>query len=1205
MKRHRHVALTMILALALIGLSPTAWSQDLIEFSDVVIFATNSAHLKDKSAIQSGDVVVNDFSNGQTLDGVELSIEKESTLAGGARADSIALNPTASISGTVECNDGSGVTCGGLDLPVFQALPPFQQAVLRPDAADVVVGEDQTASLDAGDFADITTGKRATVVFTGGIYNIGSITAGDSSRLEFLAPTVLRILGRFTTGKEGFLGPGAGSTAAASDIILFVGGTNQVPEDPGSKPAAATLRDKSVVEANVWAANGTVRAEKEVVVTGALLGRDVLLVKKVRVNLASFFADRPPLALSCNAVLDGEEPIVITLEGFDPAGEDLTFGIVDDPLSGDIVSGPTPIVPVATGRCSVSQFVCEDFAGSSDCPVVGDVCELVGLCSVSQTTCAGSSDCPGGETCVQETGPVTQATLVYQPDTPCPPDAEENPLCPEDDFSFDVANESGEFSEPTLCEINQPDPGVPGVINNVQANDDSVDVAESGVVEITLNAGAPDGTTVVFSIEELPAAGTLTLPGGGAVTVGADLASPTVIYTAPGSAGTDGFLFEARDSGDPAGTPCDGADLSDQTDACGQVSIDVQPARELAEDQTVTTSVNEPVEIDLTANAGGTGDPVGGFGAPTKAAAESWTLTGSMGQARAGHLAVRLEDRILVTDGDTAELYDPSEGTFSTTGSPTQDHGSNHTLTRLADGRALLVGGTDAEGLTLGLAEIFDEGTGQWTAVTASLNHPRNRHKTVLLGDGTVLIVGGRQEYAATEFDPICNPGGCNNVATPGSEIFDPADGSFTAAPGGVKFGHEAVRLQDGRVLVTGGEGEGGSWCASPGGECSASGNPCADDSQCNVLEEETCINPGCGSVGTAIFINPLLEVYDPVTQSSTLGTDELYGGTLTLLADGRVLVSGGSSALMYTPDTGAGSLGLLPNSPVESRSNHTASLLQTGEVLLAGGAGATAELFDPSDDTFAATNSMTLARGNHTATLLEDGQVLVTGGSGLASAELYSRLRTDPRFEFEILAISAGTLEDLATGEPVEVLDTFTSETATFALLYTPPTNVTTTQSVQYQVTEFSATGDVVDTATIFVQIDPNDPCVLVGRELGCVPSGEAPMGGGSESIEYVSELSAIDGPSDGLTFIVEGAGAVTSSPVPLADDRILRGLTCTAECTKQFPVGSLVEVFARPDPGYEFVGWSGDCWGDHPIGTARLTRQAVCTATFRETVE
>jgi hypothetical protein len=68
-------------------------------------------------------------------------------------------------------------------------------------------------------------------------------------------------------------------------------------------------------------------------------------------------------------------------------------------------------------------------------------------------------------------------------------------------------------------------------------------------------------------------------------------------------------------------------------------------------------------------------------------------------------------------------------------------------------------------------------------------------------------------------------------------------------------------------------------------------------------------------------------------------------------------------------------------------RAAHTATLLQNGRVLIAGGFNntdvlATAELFDPATGTFTPTGAMPTPRFSHTATLLPNGKVLVTGGS-------------------------------------------------------------------------------------------------------------------------------------------------------------------------------------------------------------------------------
>jgi N-acetylneuraminic acid mutarotase len=119
---------------------------------------------------------------------------------------------------------------------------------------------------------------------------------------------------------------------------------------------------------------------------------------------------------------------------------------------------------------------------------------------------------------------------------------------------------------------------------------------------------------------------------------------------------------------------------------------------------------------------------------------------------------------------------------------------------------------------------------------------------------------------------------------------------------------------------------------------------------------------------------------------------------TATLLPDGRVLVTGGNDLVhlasfeLYDPKLNKWLQG--PTGMSHARSQHTATLLEEtgtprdGMVLVTGGYNAVdgdlvfTELFDPAENAWSSSDTMSQARRRHTATLT-NGKVLVAGGFG------------------------------------------------------------------------------------------------------------------------------------------------------------------------------------------------------------------------------
>ena len=250
-----------------------------------------------------------------------------------------------------------------------------------------------------------------------------------------------------------------------------------------------------------------------------------------------------------------------------------------------------------------------------------------------------------------------------------------------------------------------------------------------------------------------------------------------------------------------------------------------------------------------------------------------------------------------------------------------------------------------------------------WVTNT-SMTSPHYWHTATLLPSGEVLVAGG--------YD--------NTGSTTNAELYNPAAKTWTVTGGmnDARADFTATLLTNGQVLVAGGTfyQAGNFWTLA----------------SAELFDPTTGTWTNTGSMATA-----------------------RYGHTATLLPNEQVLVAGGTyfngvslsdltNCELYDPSTGtwAATGGLN-----EGRAFHTATLLPSGMVLVAGGEGeseysvgavSSAELYDPASGTWTMTaNPMNSARMLHTATLMPSGQVLVVGGyvgdgsSPTSSAELFN----------------------------------------------------------------------------------------------------------------------------------------------------------------------------------------------------------------------
>ncbi|MCR4294754.1 MAG: hypothetical protein NUW21_04420, partial [Elusimicrobia bacterium] len=284
-----------------------------------------------------------------------------------------------------------------------------------------------------------------------------------------------------------------------------------------------------------------------------------------------------------------------------------------------------------------------------------------------------------------------------------------------------------------------------------------------------------------------------------------------------------------------------------------------------------------------------------------------------------------------------------------------------HTATMLTSGDVLLAGGVNEGGNALATAEIFAASLGNAIIPTGGMGIARASHTATLMTNGCVLVAGGN-----------VSPTDAGSTATNDLLIYNPATSAWTGPTPNLtvaRYNHTATLLNDGKVLICGGQDSGG--------------NALTGLNSCEIYTPTSCAE------GTIAPGPNLLQAR--------------YNHTALLLKDGKVWFAGGRNPaiaptggyLVTTERYDPGSNSFQSASPmIEARANHTATLMGDGKALVVGGynqrdvlanKGITesAELYDPVSNSVSPAAAMSARRQSHAAVLSASGEVTVFGGLG------------------------------------------------------------------------------------------------------------------------------------------------------------------------------------------------------------------------------
>ena len=303
------------------------------------------------------------------------------------------------------------------------------------------------------------------------------------------------------------------------------------------------------------------------------------------------------------------------------------------------------------------------------------------------------------------------------------------------------------------------------------------------------------------------------------------------------------------------------------------------------------------------------------------------TQAGSMYLTHTNPRAILLDNGKVLVVGNGSELFDPTALNYSVIPNRTLTR-TSHTVTKLQDGRILILGGN------LSTVEVYDSTTSVFSNTGSMIQAIRNTHAATLLTNGKVLVTGG---YQTSSSSPLLS-----------AELYDPTTGVFTST-GNMNYArrtHNATLLADGTVLITGGF-----------------------DSLGNRITIAEIYNPSTG-------------LFTVLSNSSCQNTNR---NTAVLLSNKNVFVAdNGSPKILQIFNASTNICSILQIS-LRGISSFSVNPLRDGRVLLVGGVAnldsiKELNVYDPNTNTLNFLGNMRVAKDFPLATTLQDGRVLING---------------------------------------------------------------------------------------------------------------------------------------------------------------------------------------------------------------------------------